>query len=222
MSRVLVVAPHPDDETLGSGGTLLRHRNDGDEIHWMIMTRISESAGYSKESVESRKNEIADVAKTYGFSSIHQAKFETTTLDTIAKRELVEEVSSVMNSVKPEIIYVPYRNDVHSDHKVIFDVVAACTKSFRYPFIRKVRAYETLSETEFGITPESSGFRPNLWIDITEHLEKKIMIMKKYKGEMGKHPFPRSERNINALATIRGATAGVEAAEAFLSLKEII
>jgi LmbE family N-acetylglucosaminyl deacetylase len=188
----------------------------------MIMTRISESAGYSKESVESRKNEIADVAKTYGFSSIHQAKFETTTLDTIAKRELVEEVSSVMNSVKPEIIYVPYRNDVHSDHKVIFDVVAACTKSFRYPFIRKVRAYETLSETEFGITPESSGFRPNLWIDITEHLEKKIMIMKKYKGEMGKHPFPRSERNINALATIRGATAGVEAAEAFLSLKEII
>jgi LmbE family N-acetylglucosaminyl deacetylase len=222
MSRVLVVAPHPDDETLGCGGTLLRHRNDGDEIHWMIMTRISESAGYSKESVESRKNEIADVAKTYGFSSIHQAKFETTTLDTIAKRELVEEVSSVMNSVKPEIIYVPYRNDVHSDHKVIFDVVAACTKSFRYPFIRKVRAYETLSETEFGITPESSGFRPNLWIDITEHLEKKIMIMKKYKGEMGKHPFPRSERNINALATIRGATAGVEAAEAFLSLKEII
>jgi LmbE family N-acetylglucosaminyl deacetylase len=222
MSRVLVVAPHPDDETLGCGGTLLRHRNDGDEINWMIMTRISESAGYSKESVESRKNEIADVAKTYGFSSIHQAKFETTTLDTIAKRELVEEVSSVMNSVKPEIIYVPYRNDVHSDHKVIFDVVAACTKSFRYPFIRKVRAYETLSETEFGITPESSGFRPNLWIDITEHLEKKIMIMKKYKGEMGKHPFPRSERNINALATIRGATAGVEAAEAFLSLKEII
>ena len=162
MSRVLVVAPHPDDETLGCGGTLLRHRNDGDEINWMIMTRISESAGYSKESVESRKNEIADVAKTYGFSSIHQAKFETTTLDTIAKRELVEEVSSVMNSVKPEIIYVPYRNDVHSDHKVIFDVVAACTKSFRYPFIRKVRAYETLSETEFGITPESSGFRPNL------------------------------------------------------------
>lgn len=222
MSRILVVAPHPDDETLGCGGTLLRHRNDDDEIHWMIMTRITESAGYSKESVESRKNEIADVAKTYGFSSVHQAKFETTTLDTIAKRELVEEISSVMNSVKPEIIYVPYRNDVHSDHKVIFDVVAACTKSFRFPFIRKVRAYETLSETEFGITPESSGFRPNLWIDITEHLEKKIMIMKKYKGEMGKHPFPRSERNINALATIRGATAGVEAAEAFLSLKEII
>jgi LmbE family N-acetylglucosaminyl deacetylase len=124
--------------------------------------------------------------------------------------------------VQPNTIYLPYRSDIYSDHEIVFDAVSSCTKSFRYPFVKQIRVYETFFEMEFGIRPEDSGFRPNLWIDISEFLDKKIEIMKLYKGEMGEHPFPRSEQTIRALATLRDSTAGCVAAEAFISLKEII
>lgn len=221
MSVIVVVAPHPDDETIGCGGTLLRHRAEGDEIHWLIMTTITEQAGFSKAHIETRKNEIKIVSKMYQFSTVHQAKFVSTTLDTVANSKLIGEVSMFFNKVKPDTIYLPYRYDVHSDHTAVFDAVASCTKSFRYPFIRKVRAYETLSETEFSIRPGDIGYQPNLWIDISDYLEEKIEIMNLYKGEIQQHPFPRSELNIRALATMRGATAGVVAAESFVTLKEL-
>ena len=222
VNSTLVIAPHPDDETLGCGGALLRHIAEGEEVHWLIMTTITQHVGFNQERIESRAKEIEKVASAYNFTSTKQADFVTTRLDTYPKSELIGVVSEMVNRVKPETIYLPYRNDVHSDHTEVFDAVISCTKSFRYPSVKKVRAYETLSETEFSIHKEDGGFHPNLWIDVSEFLEKKIAIMKTYNGELGKHPFPRSEQNIRALATLRGATAGVNAAEAFVSLKEII
>jgi N-acetylglucosamine malate deacetylase 1 len=221
MSIVVVVAPHPDDETLGCGGTLLRHKAEGDSIHWLIMTAMSEAGGFDVEKIGERGAEVDRVTNAYSFDSVHQAVFETTQLDTLPKSHLVREVSSFLSKVKPDTLYIPYRNDAHSDHEVVFDAVAACTKSFRYPFIRKIRAYETLSETEFGLRPGDNGFRPNLFIDVSGYLDHKIAIMKLYQGELGDHPFPRSVTSLRALATLRGATAGCEYAESFMSLKEI-
>jgi LmbE family N-acetylglucosaminyl deacetylase len=91
----------------------------------------------------------------------------------------------------------------------------ACTKSFRYPFVKKVMTYECISETEFGAAVPERTFVPNYFVDISKQLRAKQEIMKIYSSEIGKHPFPRSLRNIEALATFRGATAGVEYAEAF-------
>ena len=222
MSKILVVAPHPDDETLGCGGTLLRHQNEGDEIHWLIMSTLTKELVFDQERMQSRKKEIKVVAGKYKFSSVHQAEFTTTELDALANNILIAEVSVTISRVLPDTVYVPYRNDVHSDHQAVFDAVASCTKSFRYPSIKRVRVFETLSETEFGVRPDDVGFKPNLWIDISNYLDQKIEIMQLYKGEMAEHPFPRSEKNIRALATLRGATVGVDAAESFISLKVII
>lgn len=86
MSIIIAVAPHPDDETLGCGGTLLRHGAEGDDIHWLIMTGITEEAGFGKEQVASRQNEVELVAKAYGFSCVHQAGFVTTELHPRQKR----------------------------------------------------------------------------------------------------------------------------------------
>jgi LmbE family N-acetylglucosaminyl deacetylase len=221
-NKILVIAPHPDDETLGCGGTLLRHYAEGDKIYWLIMTTITDKLGFDKKHLDIRKQEIDAVSSKYQFSITRQAKFTTTTLDTVPNNELINEVASFMNKVKPDTIYVPYRNDIHSDHTAVFDAVASCSKSFRYPFLRRIRAYETLSETEFSIRTDDGGFRPNLWVDISSYLEEKIKIMRLYKSEMGEHPFPRSEKNIRALATLRGATARLDAAEAFISIKEIM
>ena len=222
MSTVLVVAPHPDDETLGCGGTLLRHKAEGDQVHWLIMTSMHESQGFSAERIASRQAEIAEVSQQYTFDGVHELKFPTTELDTCARNELVAEVAKVVESVKPTVMYLPYRKDIHSDHKVTFDVAAACTKSFRYPSIKSVRVYETLSETEQSLSPDDSTFKPNLFINVSDYLEKKIEIMRLYKGEMGEAPFPRSQEMIEALAKYRGCVIGSTAAEAFMSVREIV
>ena len=81
---------------------------------------------------------------------------------------------------------------------------------------------EILSETEFAPGVKEDAFTPNSFVDISNYIDKKIEIMKIFKSEIGEHPFPRSERNLRALATLRGATCGCEYAESFMLLKEIL
>lgn len=222
MNKIMFVAPHPDDETLGCGGTILKHRAQGDEIYWLIMTNISTEEGYDKEKVQNRQQEIERVAIEYGFKDVFKLDLPTTKLDVVERSEVIKKLGNVIYKIMPEVVYLPSRNDVHSDHKVTFDVVISSTKTFRCPFIKKVLMYETISETEFAPPLQDSFFIPNSFSDISEFLDKKISIMKIYKNETGDHPFPRSEENITALATFRGATAGVRYAESFVLLKEIL
>ncbi len=221
MKKILAIAPHPDDETLGCGATLLRHIANGDEVHWLIATEITKDIGFSAEQVAKRNSEIEKVGKAYGFHDVHRAGFPTMRLDNVGKLPLIEAISSVVREIKPDTLYIPYRNDAHSDHAAVFDASVACSKSFRYPTIRSICVYETLSETEFGLRTDDTGFRPNLFIDITDWLDRKIAIMQLFEGEMAPFPFPRSETCIRAQATLRGSQAGVLAAEAFMLLKEI-
>ncbi len=221
MKNILIIAVHPDDETLGCGGTLLKHKDNGDEIHWLIATDIKESEGFEKTTVEKREKEINKVKGLFRFSSVNRLGLSTTKIDEYSTSDLVSKISSVINEIEPSIIYLPFRGDVHSDHKCIFDAAYSCTKSFRYPFIKKIYMMETLSETEFSISTQEDSFIPNTFVDISGYMDKKIEIMKVFESEIGEHPFPRSERNIRALATYRGATSGCDYAESFMLLKEI-
>ncbi|RDB42159.1 PIG-L family deacetylase [Halomonas sp. DQ26W] len=220
-TTVLVIAPHPDDETLGCGGTLLKLKAQGANVHWLIVTTIAGVPGFSSTQAQKRAQEIDLVAEEYGFDGVHKCELPTAMLDTLNKGELVFSMAEVINHLKPDTLFLPYRNDVHSDHASVFDAIVSASKSFRSPFVRSIYAYETLSETDFGLRPDDSGFRPNLYIDIGGYLEKKIDIMKLFDGEMGVFPFPRSEECIHALATLRGAQSNAQAAEAFMILKEI-
>jgi LmbE family N-acetylglucosaminyl deacetylase len=135
--------------------------------------------------------------------------------------KLIPRISKVFSEFKPEVVYVMNRSDAHSDHRYTFDAVAACTKSFRYPYIKKVLMYECISETEFAPQLPEKMFIPNYFVDISNFFEKKLEIMQIYESELGEHPFPRSNRNIEALATFRGASVGVEYAESFQIVKII-
>lgn len=218
---VAVVAPHPDDETLGCGATLLKHVANKDQVHWIIFTGISTENGFTAERVRSRDEEIHRVADAYGFAGVHRLDFPTMQLDQVPKADLVGSLSTVIRQIKAHTLYVPYRNDAHSDHAAVFDACAACTKTFRYPSIRSVRAYETLSETEYGVKPEDPGFRPNLFIDTSDFIDRKLEIMNIYASEVAPFPFPRSDIALRALAQLRGSQCGALAAEAFMLLKEI-
>ena len=217
--RTLAIAPHPDDEILGCGGTLLRRKAEGAELGWLIVTGISEQTGWSGEQVQRRNTEIDQVTELVGFSRVFNLCLPTTQLDRLPISDLIEQFSAVFKAFQPEEVFLPHRSDVHTDHRVVFDVVAACAKWFRYPSVRRLLAYETLSETEFGLDADCI-FHPNCFIDIGDFLERKLEVMAVYKSELGVFPFPRSIEAIRAQATLRGATAGFMAAEAFQLLHE--
>lgn len=217
MKNVLVVAVHPDDETLGCGGTLLKHKANGDAIHWLICTETNKENDFYK----TRSKEISTVSKLYDFDSVHFLGLRTMQVDEYFMSDLVQKLSGVINKIKPDVIYLPFKGDVHSDHRKIFEVAYSCTKSFRYPFIKKILMIETLSETEFAPSTKEDAFIPNVYVDISEYFDKKLEIINVYKSELAEHPFPRSLKNLSALATLRGATAGCEYAESFVLLKEI-
>jgi len=221
-NNVLVIASHPDDETLGCGGAILKHKAEGDAVHWLIVTSIKEENDFAAGAVEVRREEINSVSSMYGFDGVHDLDFPTTQLDAIPFSRLIGSISDVFKQVEPNIVYLPFKSDVHTDHQIAFKAAYSCTKAFRCSSIKKIIMMETLSETEFAPGTKEDSFIPNMFVDITDFIERKIEIMRTYKNEMETHPFPRSERNIRALATLRGATAGCEYAESFMILKEIV
>lgn len=219
ITKTLVVAPHPDDEVLGVGGTLLRRKAEGVKVAWLIVTAISVQSGWSEEKVKQRADEVKRVTEFFGFDEVFTLNFPTTQLDRVPMSDLVAGISNVFRSFEPEEVFVPHPSDVHTDHRMVFDAVASCTKWFRYPFIKRVLAYETLSETDFGLGTVQ-GFRPNVFVDIEPFIDGKLRAMDIYASELGVFPFPRSHEAIRALAALRGAASGFMAAEAFELLRE--
>jgi LmbE family N-acetylglucosaminyl deacetylase len=218
---ILVVAPHPDDETLGCGGALLRHRAQGDAVHWVIVTAMAPET-YAAELRHRRAAELQEVERLYGFASTHELGFPAAGLESVPRAALIEKLRAAFRTVRPDVAYLPYPGDVHSDHRIAFEAAAACVKWFRPPAPRRVLAYETLSETDATLDPTAQPFRPNVFVDITPHLDRKLEILQRYAGEVGAFPFPRSVEAVRALARVRGAAAGCEAAEGFQLLKEIV
>jgi LmbE family N-acetylglucosaminyl deacetylase len=219
--RILVVAPHADDELLGCGGTLLRRQAEGATVGWLLATAMVPEGGWGPERIETRRQEIERVRQGLGVAPSHlfELGLPTTRLDELSVNDLVGRFSRVFAEFQPDEVLLPHPHDVHSDHRVVFDAACACTKWFRYPSVKRVLVYETLSETDFVLKPEGI-FRPSSYVDISPYMEQKLALMRCYTSELGTHPFPRSETALRALAQLRGAQAGFYYAEAFQLLRE--
>ena len=215
---ILAIAPHPDDETIGAGGLLLRAAQAGREIHWLIVTAMRPEDGWLAELMTRRDAEIEAVAREFGFAGVHRLGLPTTRLDTLPLADVVAAIGQVVTKVRPQIILLPHRGDAHSDHQVVHDAGAACAKWFRYPSVQWALVYETLSETDAAIQ-QTMPFRPDIYVDIGDHLERKIAITRHFAGEFHPFPFPRSEIAVRAQGQVHGAAAGYHAAEAFMLLR---
>ena len=219
MKNIVVVSAHPDDEILGAGGTLLKHKNNGDKIFWIISTSIFSDSPQSEILFKKRNLEIAEIQNKLNIKKTFLLNFETTKLNSTNNFEIVTKISEIFKEIEPEIIYCVNRTDAHSDHKFTFDGVMSCTKSFRHPYIKKVLLYECISETEHAPAIPERIFQPNYFVNISDYLKDKLLLMNVYSSELGNHPFPRSIENIKALATFRGSICGFKYAEAFQLIK---
>ncbi|WP_421781067.1 PIG-L deacetylase family protein [Kiloniella litopenaei] len=218
---VLVVAPHPDDETLGCGGTLLKHKASGEDIHWLIMTMVRQEYGFPEEQEKNRAKQIQEVSNRYAFDSIHNLDLQPAGLDRVPLGDLINKVGIVFGKVKPNTVYLPFPGDAHSDHDVTFKACFPNTKIFRHPYVKSVRIYETISETDFGPGIQDQGFKPNLFINIENFLDKKLEILNLYEGEILPPPFPRSSEAVKSLALLRGHQTQTMAAESFMVTRTI-
>ncbi|MBI4367487.1 MAG: PIG-L family deacetylase [Deltaproteobacteria bacterium] len=222
MMNILIFSVHPDDETLGCGGTLLRHAAQGDTLSWMIVTRAFPPR-WSEALIAAKDREIAAVAEAYGVQHPMALGFPTTRLDTVPQAELIDAIREGVAKVRPEVIYCIYPGDVHTDHRVAFTALAAVCKPFyMHKFgIRRILSYETLSSTDAAPPLTHPAFVPMIYHDITPHMDAKVRVMELYASEAHPDPMPRGPSAIRALARYRGATIGVEYAEAFQLVREV-
>jgi len=220
-NNIMVIATHPDDETLGCGGTLLKLARHGATIHWVLVT-AAHKPDYSDEQIATQAEQVENVRQAYSFESLTWLKYPTSRLDTIPFDSLIVALQKCLAQVRPEWVFIPNRSDVHSDHRVVSQALSAVLKPIYMHSlgVNRVLSCEIISETEAAPSLPEFAFLPTVFVDISETFERKMEIMRLYKTEIQPEPLPRSPSAIRAQARFRGATIGVEYSEAFMLIRE--
>lgn len=216
----LVLAPHPDDEVLGCGGTIARLTQAGAAVHVGIVTR-ADGPSFPADTVATGRREAAAAHRLLAVRQTHYLDQPAVGLDAIPAAALNRAIGDLIEAVAPDTLFVPFLGDVHMDHQRVFQsaMVAVRPRCRRVP--AQVFAYETLSETNWyapGITP---AFVPDTYVDISGTIETKLQAFACFASQVRSFPDERSITAIRALAVMRGATVFREAAEAFKVVRQI-
>ena len=218
--KVLVIAPHPDDEILGVGGTIAKRTAAGDEVYVCIVTKGCQPL-FSEEFIEQGRSEARKSHAFLGVGETFFLDFPAVMLETVARYELNDKISQVIQKVQPDEVYIPHRGDMQLDHQMVVDAAMVALRPKYEHVVSRVYAYETLSETGWNIPNVENEFIPTVYEDITDTLEKKLEAMKIFESQLAEFPNARSIGALEALAKYRGATVNVRAAEAFQLIREI-
>lgn len=218
--KVLVLAPHPDDEVIGVGGTIAKRTKEGHEVYICVVTKAIPPL-FSEEIVEQGRDECRRADAFLGAKETSFLDFPAVMLETVPRYELNDGILKEIQRIKPDEVYIPHRGDMQLDHKMVVD---ACMVALRPKYAHKVKriyAYETLSETGWDVPNTANEFIPTVFEDISETICMKMNAMRIFRSQLGGFPDARSIEAIEALAKYRGATVGVRAAEAFSLIREI-
>jgi LmbE family N-acetylglucosaminyl deacetylase len=215
--RVLVVAPHPDDEVIGAGGTIARHVAEGDEVSLCIITQ-GYSPPWPEGIVETARRQVEAARKVLGTRQVFFLGFPTVKLNTVPNAELTSALQKVVNETKPEVVYTSSASDVNLDHHIVFEATLVATRPLPGSTVRRVLCYEVGYSSRYGHMP----FAPNVFVDIEAFLEKKLEAMKCYETELREPPHPRSLAGLELIARERGMSVGLKAAECFQLVREML
>ena len=218
--RVLVIAPHPDDEIIGVGGTIAKRVNNGDEVYVCVVTKGQEPM-FKKEFIEQGRTECREADARLGVAETIFLDFPAVMLETVPRHELNGKISNLIQQLKPEEVFIPHRGDMQLDHRMVVDAVMVAVRPRGDFFPKRVYAYETLSEPGWNIPNTVNEFIPTVYEDVSEFMDIKLKAMQVFESQLGTFPEARSIGAIDALARFRGATVNVRAAEAFCLIREI-
>lgn len=212
---VLVIAPHGLDEALGCGGTMTRHAEEGDTVHTLILF----GDGTGRDAA--RRVNAATSAEILGSVVPRFAGFPENRSDTIPLLDIVGVIEGYVSEIRPQIIYVSHGGNLNIDHQTSFRATITALRPVPGNPIRAIYAYEILSSTDWAPPGFGEEFRPHRFVDIGGQLERKLKSLEVYGDEMRPPPHSRSIENCRRLAELRGNTVGLNAAEAFLAIREI-
>ena len=218
--RVLVIAPHPDDEVLGCGGTIAKYAANGDEVYVAVVTKGCAPI-FSEDQVSTVRNDCLRADKFLGVKETTFLDFPAAMLEEVPRHELNDSLINLVQKIKPESVFIPHRGDMQMDHKMVVDAGMVALRPKYSHMVKKIYAYETLSETGWDVPNTVNEFIPNAYNDIGQFIDKKIKAMSMFSNQIEEFPSPRSERTVRALAEYRGSLMGLEAAEAFSLVREV-
>jgi len=214
--KVLVIAPHPDDEVIGAGGTVARHVADGDGVSLCIVTQ-GYSPPWPKDIVETARRQVEAARKVLGIKQTFSLGFPTVKLNTVPNTELTNALQKVVDQTTPEVVYTSSASDVNQDHRIVFEATLVACRPLPGSTVRRLLSYEVGPAARYGHAP----FAPNVFVDISAFLDKKLEAMRCYGTELRVPPHPRSLAGIELIARERGLSVGLQAAECFQLVREI-
>lgn len=218
--NILVIAPHPDDEILGCGGTIAKRVAQNHDVYVCVVTKGCEPL-FHEEQVKQVRSECRQSNSYLGVKKTIFLDFPASMLEDIPRFKLNDGILSIVERIKPEEVYIPHRGDIQIDHKIVVDAAMVSLRPKYEHRVRRIYAYETLSETGWDIPNTVNDFIPTVYEDITETIEKKLKAMELFTSQLSEFPAARSLSAIEALAKFRGAMVNVKAAEAFSLIREI-
>ena len=220
---VLVVAAHPDDETFGVGGTIARYSEQGNEVWVCILT---EGVTSRHQHIELRKECASKACQVLGVRKVVFGDLPDQRLDALPLIDVIRPIQECVNELKPDIVFTHFKGDVNQDHRIAFQATMVATRPFGDNTVRRLLCYETPSSTEWAAPFTGSVFAPNVFVDISATLGKKIRAMEMYANtyisEVKAYPHPRSCEAVKLYARRWGVTVGLEAAEALMLVRELI
>jgi LmbE family N-acetylglucosaminyl deacetylase len=223
-----VIAAHPDDEVLGCGGTMANMAREGRAVHVLLMadgetSRINISGqAIAPGRLVARNAAALAACKILGCASIELLALPDNRLDGLELLDVVKHIEAFVQRYQPMTVLTHHSGDVNIDHRVVHDaVITACRPKPGYP-VKELLFFEVPSSTEWRPPGLTEPFNPNWFVDISTTLVKKLEALQAYGDELRAFPHPRSLKAVEALALWRGATVGIESAEAFVLGRKII
>ena len=218
--NILVFAPHPDDEVLGCGGTIAKRAACGDSVYVCVVTKGVKPL-FEESVVQLTRQECRDADKLLGVKSIFFLDFPAVMLEKVPRYELNGKIHDIVQQIKPDEVFIPHRGDMQLDHKMIVDAIMVAMRPKYKHVVKRIYAYETLSETGWDIPNTVNEFIPTVYVDITDFLDKKLEALQIFESQMEKFPNTRSLEAVKALAVYRGTMMSMPAAEAFSLIREL-
>lgn len=218
--NVLVIAPHPDDEILGVGGTIAKRVAQGHTVYVCVVTKGCEPL-FPAEYVEKGRNECRKADAHLGVKETIFLDFPAVMLESVPRFEFNRKILEVIQKIKPEEVYIPHRGDMQLDHKMVVDAAMVALRPKYEHVVKRIFAYETPSETGWDIPNTVNEFIPNVYEDISETYKIKMDALKIFESQLGEYPEARSLGAVEAMARYRGAAVRQAAAEAFMLIRMI-
>ncbi|MEM9543292.1 MAG: PIG-L family deacetylase [Cyanobacteria bacterium P01_E01_bin.42] len=220
--NVLVIAAHPDDEVLGCGGTIIKHSQQGDVVRVLILAEGATSRDWTRNR-ETRQTDLSALAKAahqaseiLEVDSVKLLQFPDNRMDTCDLLDIVKVIEAHIQEYLPERIYTHHLGDLNIDHRRISEAVITAARPIPEHPTKSILFFEVPSSTEWQVATASLNFNPNWFVDISNTLNVKLNALQAYQTEIRSYPHPRSLEAVEYLARWRGATVGLQAAEAFV------